>query len=113
MDGNQWLVFGQCRNGAFQSLADNNALGLVYKSAHCCQLKSSCDEREADRRGRGREPTQDLGVESTAGKVEEEDARWKVGRAKEKRSRVPGRLKSGSEKAVAELESRVKALRAL
>lgn len=41
MAGNQWLVFGQCRNAGFQSLADNNALGLVYKSAHCCQLKSS------------------------------------------------------------------------
>lgn len=48
MDGNQWLVFGQCRNAAFQSLADNNALSLVYKSAHCCQLKSSRDEREGE-----------------------------------------------------------------
>lgn len=54
MDGNQWLVFGQCRNAAFQSLADNNALSLVYKSAHCCQLKSSRDERDEER-GRKRE----------------------------------------------------------
>lgn len=53
MDGNQWLVFGQCRNAAFQSLADNNALSLVYKSAHCCQLKSSRDERDEERGGGG------------------------------------------------------------
>ena len=69
MDGNQWLVFGQCRNAAFQSLADNNAPSLVYKSAHCCQLKSSLatSERKSERRDveqaktRGRESTQDLG----------------------------------------------------
>ena len=82
MDGNQWLVFGQCRNAAFQSLADNNAPSLVYKSAHCCQLKSSRDKRVSERerererekereagegrdveqaKTRGRESTQDLG----------------------------------------------------
>ena len=55
MDGNQWLVFGQCRNAAFQSLADNNALSLVYKSAHCCQLKSSRDERDEEKGERERE----------------------------------------------------------
>ena len=62
MDGNQWLVFGQCRNAAFQSLADNNALSLVYKSAHCCQLKSSRDERDEER-GRKRERERERGDE--------------------------------------------------
>lgn len=88
MDGNQWLVFGQCRNAAFQSLADNNALSLVYKSAHCCQLKSSRDERDEEKGERERESVEMVKKRGgRAGRGDEERRREEVGEQAKTRGR--------------------------